>query len=174
VRGVHGARQGEVFMLREFRERSVVALLVSGLLWVALVGVGCGTAEDAAPVGDQAEADDVFSTESELRRRIWRWQTTTSTTNTPRTDAGTTTPSPTPVGQPTPTEPPPAPSPTPPNTGVVDSTNSGGTCPNNRAMTAGGPCGPYGVNCTYDDSAGSHYCLCLSSGPTGAQGWSCR
>jgi hypothetical protein len=145
-------------MLREFRKRSVVAVLASGLLGVALVGVGCGPENDVGSVGNQAEDEGVSSAESELRRRIWRRPTTTSTTNEPKTDAGTTTPTPVP----------------PPNTGVVDSSNSGGTCPNNRAMSAGGACGPYGVNCTYDDSSGSHYCLCLSSGPTGVQGWSCR
>jgi hypothetical protein len=160
-------------MLRGFGKRSVGAVLASGLVWVALVGVGCGTAEDAGAPGNPADEDVVSSTESELRRRARWWQTATSTTNKPRTDAGTTTPSTPPTGQPTPTEPTPA-TPPPPNAGVVDSSNSGGTCPNNRAMPAGGACGPYGVNCTYDDSAGSHYCLCLSSGPTGVQGWSCR
>src|SRR5688572_17852759 len=162
-------------MLRGFGKRSVLAVSASGLLWAALVGVGCGTAEeDVVSVGNPAEDEAVSSTESELRRRARWWQTATSTTNKPRTDAGTTTtPSTPPAGQPAPTEPTPA-TPPPPNTGVVDSSNSGGACPNNRAMPAGGACGPYGVNCTYDDSAGSHYCLCLSSGPTGVQGWSCR
>jgi hypothetical protein len=143
-------------MLRGFRERRVVAVLASGLLWVALGGVGCGSAEDEGSVGDPAEEEDVFSTGSELRRRARRWQRTTSTSSKPTSPETTTA------------------TPTPPNTGVVDSSNSGGACPNNRAMPAGGACGPYGVNCTYDDSSGSHYCLCLSSGPTGVQGWSCR
>jgi hypothetical protein len=141
-------------MLRGFRKGWVVGVLGSGLLWVALAGAGCGSEEDA-------EDEGVFSTESELRRRARRWRTTNTTTST------------TPTSQPTSTEtttqPPPA-----PNTGVVDSSNSGGTCPNNRAMPAGGACGPYGINCTYADGDGTHYCLCLSSGPTGVQGWSCR
>lgn len=51
---------------------------------------------------------------------------------------------------------------------------SGGRCPNNAPMPAGGPCGPYGVNCTYDAADGTHYCTCLNSGPTGTQGWTCR
>jgi hypothetical protein len=142
-------------MLRGFRKRLVVAVIASGLPWVAMVGVGCGSEEDAGSVGSPAEEDGVLSTDSELRRRARRWRTTARTTNTPKTDAASTTTS------------------TTPNTGVVDSSNSGGTCPNNRAMPAGGACGPYGVNCTYDDGSGSHYCLCLNSGPTGVQGWSC-
>jgi hypothetical protein len=157
-------------MVRGFQKRSVVAVLTSGLLWVAPVGVGCGPAEDVGTVGNQAEADAVFSAEGELRRRIRRWPPTTSTTTRPQLDGGTTTTSPTPAGQPTSPETTPA----PPNTGVVDSSNSGGTCPNNRAMSAGGACGPYGINCTYDDSSGSHFCICLNAGPTGVQGWSCR
>jgi hypothetical protein len=170
-------RGGEVVMLRGFRRRWGVAALASGLLWVALVGAGCGSEEDAGSLGNPADEESVSSTESELRRRPWGWRPTTGTTNRPKTDAGTASTPPT--GVPAPTAPPPAPMPTPtpmptPNTGVVDSSNSGGTCPNNRAMPAGGACGPYGVNCTYDDSSGSHYCLCLSSGPTGVQGWSCR
>jgi hypothetical protein len=160
-------------MLRGVREGWVVAVSACGLLCVALVGVGCGSAEEAASLGSVAEEEGGFSAESELRRRARRWQPARTTTNRPTTDAGSaTTPTP-PTGQPTSTEtttPPPA----PPNTGVVDSSNSGGTCPNNRAMPAGGACGPYGVNCTYDDGSGTHYCLCLSSGPTGVQGWSCR
>jgi hypothetical protein len=145
-------------MLREFRKRTGVAVLASGLVWVVLVGVGCGPAEDAASVGNQAEEGGVLSAESELRRRFRRWPPTTSPTNQPQPDAGNTTPS----------------TPATPNTGVVDSTNSGGSCPNNRAMPAGGACGPYGINCTYDDSSGSHFCICLNAGPTGVQGWSCR
>jgi len=160
-------------MLRGFR-KSVVAVLASGLLCVGLVGVGCGSAEDAgALVDNPPEEEGAFAARGELRRRPRRWPTTTSTTNTPKPDAGNASTSTTPTGQPTSTETTTATPPTP-NTGVVDSSNSGSACPNNRAMPAGGACGPYGVNCTYDDSAGSHYCLCLSSGPTGAQGWSCR
>ena len=156
-------------MLRELRKRSVVAVLASGLVWVALVGVGCGSEEDAESVGNQPEADGVLSAESELRRRIRRWPAATIPTTQPKPDAGTTTPSTPPAGQPPSTETTPT-----PNTGVIDSSNSGSTCPNNRAMPTGGACGPYGINCTYDDSSGSHFCICLNAGPTGVQGWSCR
>ena len=158
-------------MLREFRKRSVVAVLASGLLGVALAGVGCGSEEDAEPVGNQTEADGVLSAESELRWRIRRWPTATIPMTQPKPDAGTTPTSTPPAGQPPSTETTPAPT---PNTGVIDSSNSGSTCPNNRAMASGGACGPYGINCTYDDSSGSHFCICLNAGPTGVQGWSCR
>ena len=76
-------------MLRGFRAGWVVAVVAGGLLWVAQVGVGCGSAEDAGSVGNSMEEEGVSAT-------------------------------------------------------------------------------------TYDDSSGSHDCLCLNSGPTGAQGWSCR
>jgi len=160
-------------MLRGFR-KSVVAVLAGGLLCVGLVGVGCGSAEDVGSLaGNPPEEEGASSTQGELRRWPRRWSTTTGTTNRPKTDAGNTSTSTTPTGQPPSTETTTA-TPAAPNTGVVDSSNSGGACPNNRAMPAAGACGPYGVNCTYDDSSGSHYCVCLSSGPTGVQGWSCR
>ena len=158
-------------MLRELRKRSAVAVMVGGLLGVVLVGVGCGTAEDAESMGNQTEADGVSSTESELRRRFRRWPPPPSTTNQPKPDAGTSAPSTPPSSQPPSTETTPPP---PPNPGVVDSSNSGSTCPNNRAMSTGGACGPYGINCTHDDSSGSHFCICLNAGPTGVQGWDCR
>jgi hypothetical protein len=48
-------------MLREFRKRSVMAVLASGLLGVALVGVGCGPANDVGSAGDHAEDEGVSS-----------------------------------------------------------------------------------------------------------------
>ena len=89
-------------MLRELRKRSVVAVLASGLLWVALAGVGCGSEEDAESVGNQTGADGVLSAESELRWRIRRWPTATIPTTQPKPDAGTTTTSTPPAaGEPT-------------------------------------------------------------------------
>jgi hypothetical protein len=49
-------------MLRGLRVGWVVAVMAGGLLWVAQVGVGCGSAEDAGSVGNSMEDEGVSPT----------------------------------------------------------------------------------------------------------------
>lgn len=60
------------------------------------------------------------------------------------------------------------------SSGTVDATTTGGRCPGNQPMPEGGPCGPYGISCTYDTATSSHICICLNASVTGKQGWGCR
>jgi hypothetical protein len=153
--------------------------LVGGL---AFASAGCLGSADALdePGGDVPSAGDDSSTvQSELRRRSgWRGWSRPTTAPAPGTagttgatgsggGAGAVDTSP-PSGGATDTG-----SGSGSGTGIVDSMNSGGRCPDNRAMPEGGACGPYGLTCTYDDTA-SHLCICLNSSSTGRQGWTCR
>jgi len=63
--GILTGEGSEGVMLRGFRVRWVVAAMACALLWVAQVGVGCGSAEDAGSVGSSMEEDGVSSTESD-------------------------------------------------------------------------------------------------------------
>jgi hypothetical protein len=157
------------------------AVLLAGL---ALANMSCGGPDDtlgepgaeaAVSVGGGIEA-----TQGELRRRGWwrpRWTTPTpqptSTTGTGGASGGTGTVGASSAGISGGGTPTPSGGGTDPSSGV-DSSNSGGRCPNNRPMPEGGPCGPYGINCTYDTDTASHLCICLNSSSTGKQGWGCR
>jgi hypothetical protein len=154
------------------------AALLGGL---TLASAGClGSADAPDEPGDETPSvgGDTTTVQSELRRRYaWRgWSRpttpppggTTGSAGATGSGGGSGT-----VDPPTSSTPPPSGGATDTSTGVVDSTNSGGRCPGNKAMPDGGECGPYGLTCTYDDTA-SHFCICSNSSSTGRQGWTCR
>lgn len=163
------------------RESRSLGRTVTGLLLVTLAVVSCGIAEDVTGEGEPAGAvDEALSKQQSPLRRRWRpWRppvradasvpgdaTGTGGATGGAAGAGGTGGSGASGG----------------TTGTGGTTVvggnepfvSGGRCPNNAPMPAGSPCGPYGVNCTYDAADGTHYCTCLNSGPTGTQGWTCR
>jgi hypothetical protein len=151
-------------MIRSRTHSGALGACFGAVLMLALTTASCG---DLAPTGGGGDdqianetADDVATQSSPLSVR-WRWRRwrTAVAPDASGVDAGS--PGSTggssggavSVG------------PTGPETTFVN----GGRCPNNAPMPAGGACGPYGINCTYDDATGTHYCTCLNSG-----GWSCR